>query len=263
MEEENEKPSPEEIKKLVKEIRKWIEIELPDARKDDHIILRFLEGCKYRIDMAKTKLKSHYHFRRDTPEWFENRDPEGEDIKDALAAGVSLYPINSRNETGLRIVFTRPCFHDASLSGDSYFKLVAMINEEAMEGDPSIARDGIVVIIDLEKTTLKHCLKKVIVFGKMRQWSAGSPMRMEEIHMINFPSFASFAFNMVKSFLKEKVRKRIMIHRNVSDLKDYIDPKYLPEEYGGTAGSTEDMVKECHERIVKKRDWFLDSKNFL
>lgn len=261
MEEDNKKLTKEEIQNLVDEIREWLEEELPEARRDDSKILRFLEGCKYRIEMTKTKLKNDYNFRKKTPEWYENQDPEEKDIKEVLGCGVVFLPDNSRDEKGRRIIIGRPNFHDASLPVDIYWKVLNMCLYEAMEDDHSTARDGTILVVDLDRSTFTHCVKKMMVLKKVIHWWLGClPMRIKELHFINAPSVAIYFLDIVKSCLKEKIRNRFIMHKKVDDLKKHIDPKYLPEEYGGSAGPVEEIVKDYVKKISGKRDRFLNGE---
>ena len=259
MEGAEDKLSDEEIQKLVDELRDWLVQELPNSRRDDHFILRFLEGCKYKTERAKEKLKNDYNFRKKTKEWFANRDSEGEDIKDVMAAGILLCPEGFRDEKGRRVLFSRPNVHDPSVSADSYFKAAWLCMDEAMEDDPSIARDGVTYVVDLAGTTFTHCVKKMMVVRKMIYLSLECyAMRIKMIHFINVPSYAIYFLNIVKSFLKEKMRKRIVIHKKIEDVKKEIDPKYLPDEYGGTAGSISEIKEKCLKRISGTRQFFID-----
>lgn len=260
MEDDKKKLSKAEMEKAVDELRQWLEENLPNARRDDHYILRFFEGSKCRMDQAKSKLECDYNFRRKTPEWFANRDPEGKDVKDVISSGIAVYS-DIRDEKGRRLLFLRPFYHDISLPADSYFKAQTMCSDEAMEDDPSIARDGLIVIVDLDRVTLTQCMKKIMLTKKMMHWWLNTlPMRVKELHMLNFPGYVTYFLNILKKFLKEKMRNRIIIHKEIGDLKNYVDPKFLPEEYGGTVGSMTDLTDSYVEKVFGKRQYFLQYK---
>lgn len=260
MEEPNQKLSEEDIQKLVEEIRNWLEVELPEARRDDHIILRFLEGCKYRLETAKTKLKNDYNFRKNTAEWYADRDPLQEDINNIISSGISLW-LPENDQKGRTIIINRPNVHEAKYSGDEYYKVHIMNLDYIMENNPSMARNGCVIIVDLENSTLKHCLKKMMVMRKMMYWWLNClPLKIKEVHFINIPFFVYSFIELFKTFLREKMKKRMIVHKKMDELKEYIDPTTLPEEYGGSAGSIKKLVESCTKQIFDKRQWFLENK---
>ena len=82
-----------------------------------------------------------------------------------------------------------------------------------------------------------------------------TPMRHKETHFINIPGCATKIIEFAISLLNDKLRARILVsiiiriknlrslriiisysvqvHKNLQDLKEAIDPKILPKEYGG------------------------------
>lgn len=59
-------------------------------------------------------------------------------------------------------------------------------------------------------------------------------MRIHAVHIINQPWIFEIVFNLFKPFLNERMRERIFIHGdNMESLHQHIDPKHLPERYGG------------------------------
>lgn len=61
------------------------------------------------------------------------------------------------------------------------------------------------------------------------------PLRIKNIHIVNQPYIFKIVFALFKPFLKEKLRNRIIFHgSDRKSLHQYINPKCLPECYGGT-----------------------------
>ncbi len=59
------------------------------------------------------------------------------------------------------------------------------------------------------------------------------------IHIVNMPAIMETSYNMVKGFMKEKMKDRMMVH-NKGDwtaLHEDVGTDILPEEYGGTNGT--------------------------
>lgn len=51
---------------------------------DDLVFERFLFGCKNSLEAAKLKLDQYYTARATMPEYFAERDPYNEELKEAL-----------------------------------------------------------------------------------------------------------------------------------------------------------------------------------
>lgn len=59
-------------------------------------------------------------------------------------------------------------------------------------------------------------------------------MRVHAVHVINQPWIFEMIFNFFKPLMNEQMRERVFIHGdNMESLHQHIDPKYLPERYGG------------------------------
>lgn len=51
---------------------------------DDLVFERFLFGCKNSLEATKLKLEQYYTARTTIPEYFDNRDPLDEELREAL-----------------------------------------------------------------------------------------------------------------------------------------------------------------------------------
>lgn len=95
-----------------------------------------------------------------------------------------------------------------------------------------------------------------------------TPMRHKETHFINIPSYATKVIEFAVSLLNDKLKGRVLVsivesstvnilretkkihgyfahqvHKNLDELKEAIDPKILPKEYGGEIPMA-DMIGE-------------------
>lgn len=55
---------------------------------------------------------------------------------------------------------------------------------------------------------------------------------------------------------------QIFVHDSLASLHKHIDPALLPNEYGGTAGTTQSLANELSERLVARRDWFIEDEKY-
>jgi CRAL/TRIO domain len=71
------------------------------------------------------------------------------------------------------------------------------------------------------------------------------PIRTKGIHFIS-PGSGGFEtlFKIFYSFLSEKIRNRVFIHATFEDLHTKIPREFLPECYGGTAGTVQSIAGE-------------------
>lgn len=52
------------------------------------------------------------------------------------------------------------------------------------------------------------------------------------------------------------------MHENLASLHKHIDKALLPEEYGGTAGTVQTLAEALRDRLVGRRDWFVEDELF-
>lgn len=77
--------------------------------------------------------------------------------------------------------------------------------------------------------------------------------REKENYFVNLPPFASFLFEVGKKALNEKLRKRLILTKNMDELtRDHIKVSMLPSECGGEK-SESDML-ENFKLLYKKHE---------
>lgn len=59
------------------------------------------------------------------------------------------------------------------------------------------------------------------------------PIKHKEVHWLNLPPIIMTCFYLISSFLSDKLRKRLFLHKNLDSLHDSIPIDILPLEYGG------------------------------
>lgn len=105
-------------------------------------------------------------------------------------------------------------------------------------------------------------------------------MKIHAIHIVNQSWVFDIIFKFFSTLLNDKMRSRIFFHGdNMESLHEHIEPKYLPEKYGGVRAETnykdwlyemrknETILKEMRQLgyIVEDEDIkrFLEENNFL
>lgn len=105
---------------------------------------------------------------------------------------------------------------------------------------------GAVVISDAVGSTMAHMKNFSPTMSKkmITIFEEAYPSRPKEMHILNMPGFVDSVFNMIKGFMKEKMRQRMQIHKkgDYSKLQEALGTEVLPIEYGGTNGSIDDIA---------------------
>lgn len=87
-------------------------------------------------------------------------------------------------------------------------------------------------------------------------------MKLKEVHVVNAHPLVDTIYTWVKPLLKEKIRNRVHIHSDgLESLYKFVPKDVLPEEYGGTAGKSQDFHGKSLSLILIKTQF--DSFTFL
>jgi CRAL/TRIO domain len=95
-------------------------------------------------------------------------------------------------------------------------------------------------------------------------WQEGSPLRQKGFHFINLPAVAPQSFfNLLTSFLSEKLRQRVHFHTNYTQtLFEHVPQHLLPAEYGGNSGKVDELMLKWKIKLQSYQKYFEDEANF-
>ncbi|PZC74015.1 hypothetical protein B5X24_HaOG208446 [Helicoverpa armigera] len=137
------------------------------------------------------------------------------------------------------------------------FKIAMMIGDvrlmeeiEGVAGDVYILDASIVAPSHLGKIS-PSALKKFFICVQ-----EAYPIKLKEVHVVNATPLIDALFNIIKPFLKEKMRKRIHFHSSFTALHEYVPKELLPEEYGGTGCSLDEINNAWVKKLEEYTDWF-------
>ncbi|KAK8734202.1 hypothetical protein OTU49_006058 [Cherax quadricarinatus] len=251
----------------IEHIRDWLKHQPHiTARLDDWTILRFLRGCKFSLQRTKEKLDMFYTCKTLCPEWYKNRDPQDKKIRAILELGLVL-PLPRVNEHQRTIVLCRPGHRDpASTSINDMARTVFTIFDVLLDEDETAWVTGLEVLLDTAELNFQHAAQMTpsVVKKATTIMQEGYPMRPKGLHYINTPAAFDTVFNIFKSFMKEKMRKRVHIHgTDMESLYRHVPKSVLPVEYGGTNGTIEEITKYWIERLDARRDWLLEDEKYV
>ncbi|CAH1367984.1 unnamed protein product [Tenebrio molitor] len=220
---------------MISELRDMIysrgECTLP--RTDDSFLLRFLRSRKFHLEAAY-KLFVHYNDFRE-----ENRN---------LYEGVGLDPLIEmtlqdimhvppyKDQTGKRMIIYKFGNWDPDVSTVEEMLQATLLVLELGGFEPSMQIKGVICVIDLQNISMRQALyltpnvaQKIVEFGM-----TSHPTRVDVVHVINHSWTLEMLLTIFKPFLHGKIKKKIYFHRSTESLHEHINPKYLPEAYGGT-----------------------------
>lgn len=218
--------SPELAAKAVKELNE-VPSRLPDdvialrdwiskqphlrARTDDQFLVNFLRGSKHSLERAKEKLDLYYTIRTSLAEIFTDKDPTSPRNLELIRMGSMLPLPNTATPDGPRILLMRYDNDPSSYTMLEMIRIQFFIMNLMMKEDDNMIVGGEIGLIDFKGATMGHftqftpsLMKK---FAMMTQ--DANPVRMKSFNYLNVPGFFLSIFNFFKTFLNEKMKKRV------------------------------------------------------
>ncbi|XP_045770616.1 alpha-tocopherol transfer protein-like [Maniola jurtina] len=240
-------------------IKEWLRKEphLPDEW-EDNPLMTFLRGSSFSLEKCKRKLDMYFTMRAACPEFFTNRDATSPELREVLKSKLQGPPLPGLTPNGRRVTICRGLYPglDSQQITDT-FKLALMIGDiRLVEEIVGVAGDIYVLDGAVLGPSLLAKLSPSVIKKFMICVQEAYPVKLKEVHIINTSPVVERFVNFVKPFLKEKIRKRIFIHKELKDLYKYIPQEMLPNEYGGEIGSMDDLQAKWTQKLIEYREWF-------
>ena len=127
-----------------------------------------------------------------------------------------------------------------------------MVNEEL----PFKINAGDIPVFDMTGTTYRHLTKITLSTLRcyMKFTQEAFPVKLREIHLINVSPILSKLLTILRPFLKPQVRNMLNYHLPDSEtFFQHVDRELLPVEYGGQAGSIEDIKRNFIKELESQR----------
>ncbi|GLG96077.1 retinaldehyde-binding protein 1-like isoform X1 [Gryllus bimaculatus] len=161
---------------------------------DDEYMTTFLRPCHWYPDSAFQKMCNFYAFKARNPHVGR---PLPMSRLDVVANSGTVCILPRRDQFGRRMLLlqTGRKWDPKKLTMDELLSAVLMFLEIAIV-EPSTQVAGVVILWDLEGLSLSQdCV----------------PLRVKAFHFINQSNLFDIAFNVLKPFLKEKLRSRVTV----------------------------------------------------
>lgn len=189
------------------------------------------------------------------PQFFDYQREDLDKAFELFQTGY-CYPLSERDDEGRRIIFlqTRKWNPEVFSVYDATRLLTFVVTVLLEEEETQIA--GIIFVFDHAGVTMRHAMSPADLIAFMDFSKNCSACRQKGTIIMNLPSFANVLLELFKSVLSEKLKKRLFLLRHTEDLKDHINPKLLPKEYGGVKPEAEMM--EDFRKLRIERQAMLD-----
>ncbi|XP_067134222.1 alpha-tocopherol transfer protein-like [Centruroides vittatus] len=244
----------------IQSFKEMIRKENINCRMDDIFLLSFLRARKFDRERALKLLKSYYSVRERYPDYFQDHNPLA--VKEALDMKIYGY-LRQTDQEGrvIGIGKTRnwdPCkIHIKQLLKSTLMFYDMLLHEHVMQVN------GYIVIFDSEGLTWRHVIQLTpsVIHSIISIMLHSTPVRYKAIHIINVGKFVYLFMSAFMPFIPYKIKKRIHFHSSgMESLHKFIDPKYLPIEYGGELPSCD--LAECNEKLLEFQEFFVEQEKF-
>ncbi|CAG9126180.1 unnamed protein product [Plutella xylostella] len=225
---------------------------------EDQPLMTFLRGCSFSLEKCKSKLDMYFTMRTACPEFFSNRDATKPPLNEVLLTKVQGPPLPGITLSGRRVTVIRgvhPNMEQHQIT--EALKLALMVGDiRLVEEREGVAGDVYVLDAAVLGPSLLVKLSPTVIKKFMICIQEAYPVKLKEIHIINTSPIVERFVNFVKPFLKEKIRKRIFIHKEVKDLYEHVPREMLPKDYGGDGPTMDELQEQWVATILEYKDWF-------
>ncbi|CAK1580975.1 unnamed protein product [Parnassius mnemosyne] len=232
---------------------------------EDVLLRRFFASCGYSLERAKRTIDFFFTLRSTAPELFCKRDPWSPEIRRVFEI-TDMLPLPNKTKENYKVFIYRLKNPELDL-----FNFIDAVKTFFMLADTRLTEEddipsGEIPIFDSANVSLKFMGKvNISVLRKYMLYTQEAiPIRLKQVHIINAPSYIGKIYGLCKPFIKSEVAKLVKFHEpNSTSLYKDVPQELLPDEYGGKAGTVDQIKRYWIKRIEAKRDWFLaNDKNW-
>ncbi|XP_058805818.1 clavesin-2 isoform X2 [Phymastichus coffea] len=249
------------------QFRDWISKHpsIKKCRTDAVFLLRFLRTKKFSLPLAQEMLERYLTIRQTYPDWFQNLNIDDPDIEAIIDAGY-LVPLIKRDSHGRKVILSCAGRFDPYKYTSAQMVRVHSLVCEALMDDEESQVHGYTHLNDESGLTMGHLSSWS--FSDIRNMLGciqnSTPMRHKETHLVNVPGCTMKFIELALSLLNDKLRSRVLLHKTLDELRQTIDPKILPREYGGEVpladmiADFKKLLREKGESIKALDDMFIE-----
>jgi len=230
---------------------------------EDAFFLMFLRAGLMDPAQGLQVMKNYFHLRKRKPEYFMGTSDMERIVREVYSQQLHCM-LPDRDQKGRKIYVFRPGRWDPykiplrDLFCAGYMLCEMVVREE----ETQVA--GIVSITDAEGFGFKHLRAVGMEDGKNMAsfFNICFPLWLRQTHVVHAPRLFHVLFNMLKSFLSADVLENIIIHSDMSTIREHISPAILPSDAGGdgTLGNLDNSDNVAEVR--KMSNFFAERRKF-
>ena len=245
------------VKEGLAELRKYLEedktLYFPT---DEDFLLIFLRPCKFYAKSAYELMKRSAQYKEKHAALLGNLMPLDEKV--ALVDHNVVNVLKGRDHKGRRILVVNcgKTWDPTAVTADQILRLFYLIHQLAMR-EPLTQIYGTVVIMDFDGLSMKQVRGLTPSFSMKRLSfiQEAMPLRLKEVHYVKQPFLFNMVWQMLKPFVKEKLKKRMFFHGDkMSSLHVYIPASHLPKNYGGNLPEIDYSSADWYPTLLKHED---------
>nr|XP_022900161.1 retinaldehyde-binding protein 1-like isoform X2 [Onthophagus taurus] len=215
----------ERLKNRIQLINEWLKYQnhLPNEI-NEKLLENFIRLCKFDIGKIKKKLDLYFISREKFKLFYENREMPREYLQKFYISKMVL--VQSKDIEDLNF--------------NSVLKYGTILFDYLLHEDLS---SGVVIIYDFKNVTASLMAKVdlIAMHNYIKMYVDVLPFRMRSIHILNLHPIAMPAVTILKAILAQKLKERLMVHKNFEDFYKEIPKNLLPVEIGGTNSTLEEL----------------------
>ncbi|GIY17213.1 hypothetical protein CDAR_395381 [Caerostris darwini] len=199
---------------------------------DDDFLLQYLRVRKYNVARAFSQLKALVALKKRYPLIFTNFSYD-KTVKTISDKFITMLPWRCQDGCAILLVELDNWIPE-EFPVEEIKRAVLVYLLQSLRY-PMTQINGFKAILDLKSNPLrhlKHCTPNNIylIYHGSQECIAG---RYKEVHIVNQSVTFKAAWFLVKPFLTDKLKKRIIFHSSPETLLDYFPKAVLPKQYGG------------------------------
>ncbi|CAL1273850.1 unnamed protein product [Larinioides sclopetarius] len=199
---------------------------------DDDFLVQYLRARKYNVPIAFSQLKALVQLKKKNPQIFTDFSYE-KTLYTIRKKFITMLPWRCQDGCAILLVQLDNWYPDRFPVEEIKRACVIWLLQSLRE--PMTQINGFKAIIDVKSNPLrhlKHCTPNNIwlIYHGSQECVPG---RYKEVHIVNTSATFKAAWILLKPFISEKLKKRIIFHPNSKTLLNYFPKDVLPTQYGG------------------------------
>ncbi|KAG5894742.1 hypothetical protein JTB14_006161 [Gonioctena quinquepunctata] len=165
-------------------------------------------------------------------------------------------PLPKTTEEGYRVIILHLADNDPKkFDAYNYLAHTHNVYEQRLHEDYFT---GDIYFIDLNGVKMGHISQITPVLVKKMSTLLEKTFnnQVKQIHFVNYPSYAEPMLTMFRRVMNPKLAQRILFHREVNSIADFVTSDILPRNYGGKGLSLAELNEIWKTLFVESKDKF-------